>query len=151
MEMVFSGCPDDASIREWLPSLCRDVLEEEGVDSEFLEISVSFVNAEEVQQLNWDYRQRDRVTDVLSFPQYLCPGDIPRGQPALLGDVVICLDKIQSQARELGHSTRRELVYLFIHSLLHLLGYDHEVQGDKEKMRKREKEIMTKMEDRFND
>ena len=68
--------------------------------------------------------------------QRLTGGDVP------LGDVVICMDKIREQAEEFGHSEERETVYLFTHSVLHLLGYDHEEDEDRRKMRAREEEIM---------
>ena len=91
----------------------------------------------------------DSVTDVLSFPQFEAdelaeyredPDEIP-GE-LMLGDVVICLDKAVEQAAEFGHSTERELIYLFTHSVLHLLGYDHEEAEEKASMRAREEEIM---------
>ena len=97
--------------------------------------------------MNREYRGVDRPTDVLSFPMFdsteemeemqrLTGGDVP------LGDVVICMDKIREQAEEFGHSEERETVYLFTHSVLHLLGYDHEEDEDRRKMRAREEEIM---------
>ena len=83
------------------------------------------------------------MTDVLSFPQYSSPGEISGGQVILLGDVVICNDVARRQAEEYGHSYEREFVYLFVHSVLHLLGYDHMQPEEKKKMRSREKEIMS--------
>ncbi len=145
MEFVFSGeLPEKEVIRE-MKTVCQWVLKEEGVSSSRLEISISFVDQGEIQQINRDYRSKDCVTDVLSFPQYSAPEEIPQDQPALLGDVVLCLDKIKSQAREYGHSEKREVFYLLIHSLLHLLGYDHKGQEDKEKMRGREKAIIKEL------
>lgn len=112
-----------------------------------VEISLSFVSLDEIQQLNREYRAIDRPTDVLSFPMFesyeemenmqrLTGGEIP------LGDVVICMDKIKQQAEEFGHSQERETVYLFTHSILHLLGYDHETEEDRAEMRAKEEEIM---------
>ena len=98
-------------------------------------------------RLNSEYRGIDRVTDVLSFPQFAALVDeVPEVGEICLGDVVICKDKAEAQAEEFGHSFERELVYLFVHSVLHLLGYDHEEENDKKIMRQREEEIMAYME-----
>ena len=115
-----------------------------------VEISLSFVSLDEIHELNRDYRGVDRPTDVLSFPMYgsieeleeACRS-IPDSAP--LGDVVICMDKIKEQAAEFGHSEERETVYLFTHSVLHLLGYDHETEEDRQEMRRREEEVMEEL------
>ena len=115
-----------------------------------VEISLSFVSLDEIHELNREYRGVDRPTDVLSFPMFddqdeleaVCGESVAEGQAVPLGDVVICMDKIIEQAEEFGHSRERETVYLFTHSVLHLLGYDHETEEEKKEMRKREEEIM---------
>ena len=115
-----------------------------------VEISLSFVSLDEIHELNRDYRGVDRPTDVLSFPMFesveeleaACSGLEEEGQSVPLGDVVICMDKIIEQAEEFGHTRERETVYLFTHSVLHLLGYDHETEEEKKEMRAREEEIM---------
>ncbi len=118
------------------------LFEMEGVDGERAEISLTLVSLEEIRELNRDYRDVDRETDVLSFPQYECVDDMPKFGELCLGDVVICLDKVESQAEEFGHSFEREFVYLFVHSMLHLLGYDHMEEDEKKVMRAREDEVM---------
>ncbi len=90
------------------------------------EISLSFCTATEIQALNKQYREKDSVTDVLSFPAL---AEVPT-----LGDIVICTSRAQEQASELGHSLKRELAFLFVHGLLHLLGYDHEISEDEERI-----------------
>ena len=115
-----------------------------------VEISLSFVSLDEIHELNRDYRGVDRPTDVLSFPMFESIGELEdacgeleeEGQTVPLGDVVICMDKIIEQAEEFGHTREREMVYLFTHSVLHLLGYDHETEEDRKQMRAREEEIM---------
>lgn len=115
-----------------------------------VEISLSFVSLDEIHELNRDYRGVDAPTDVLSFPMFgsieeledVCVAGGEEGQTVPLGDVVICMDKIIEQAEEFGHTRERETVYLFTHSVLHLLGYDHETEEDKREMRAREEEIM---------
>ena len=115
----------------------------EGIDEERTEISVTFVEAEEIRALNRDYRDNDAVTDVLSFPQFDDLNDIPDFGEICLGDVVICKERAQEQAEAFGHSFEREIIYLFTHSILHLLGYDHMDEAEKQEMRSREEEVMT--------
>lgn len=119
------------------------LFEQEGVDGERAEISLTLVSLEEIRELNRDYRDVDRETDVLSFPQFECVEDMPEFGELCLGDVVICLDKVEEQAKDFGHSFERELIYLFVHSLLHLLGYDHMEEDEKQEMRQREEQVMT--------
>jgi len=117
-------------------------VKEEGIDPERVEISVTFVSTEEIHELNRVYRDKDSVTDVLSFPQYEPVSEITQTGVICLGDVVICPEQALLQADEFGHSGERELVYLFVHSVFHLLGYDHIEEEDKAEMRAQEEKIM---------
>ena len=104
------------------------------------EVSVSFVDDEEIHRMNLEYRNVDRSTDVLSFP-LTENGDYevsPDSGCVPLGDIVISLEHAQAQAEEFGHSFEREVAYLTVHSMLHLLGYDHEA-GGLEQVRMRER------------
>lgn len=113
------------------------------LDKQRCELSVTFVGLDEIHELNREYRGVDRPTDVLSFPQFEdLEEEIPEVGEICLGDVVICREKAEEQAEEFGHSFERELVYLFTHSVLHLLGYDHMEEDEKKVMRQREEEIM---------
>ncbi len=115
-------------------------------DVDRCQLSVSFVGAEEIRELNREYRAVDRATDVLSFPQFEdLMTEIPQAGEICLGDVVICRDKAEEQAKEFGHSFERELLYLFTHSVLHLLGYDHMEEDEKKLMRAEEEKIMEKI------
>ncbi len=114
----------------------------EDVDSNRSEISVTMVDLEEIHQLNLEYRQVDSPTDVLSFPQFEDMNDLPAEGEICLGDVVICAEKAKEQAQEFGHSFEREIIYLFVHSILHLLGYDHMEEEEKQAMRSREEAVM---------
>ena len=116
-------------------------LEAEGLDSEACEISVSFVSKNRIRELNRAYRGIDKVTDVLSFPQYEAKKYMT-GPLIELGDVVVCKERAEEQSETFGHSFERELLYLFVHSMLHLLGYDHMEDDDKKEMRVKEEEIM---------
>ena len=104
------------------------------------EISVTFPDNEKIHALNRQYRAVDRPTDVLSFPLF---DEEVEGEPLALGDIVLSLEKAQEQATEYGHSFEREVAFLVVHSMLHLLGYDHETSRDDEKeMFFRQEEIM---------
>ena len=102
------------------------------------EISLSFVDGATIREWNRNYRGVDTVTDVLSFPL----DDEMQLDFQPLGDIVICMDRVREQAKEFGHSCLREMIYLSVHSLLHLLGYDHEDPKEKRQMRAEEKRIM---------
>lgn len=108
------------------------------------EVSVSFVNNERIKELNSEYRNKDAVTDVLSFPLYDDFSDVISGQDCVpLGDIVISLERAAQQGYEIGHSIYHEVAFLCVHSTLHLLGYDHEKsQEDEEEMIKKQKDIM---------
>jgi len=125
------------------------------------EISVIFVDNEEIKQINNEMRNIDKVTDVLSFPmlEYVDKkvfkdlylnynfdfADLNEGD-LILGDMALSLEKALEQSKDYGHSFEREVCYLVVHSILHLLGYDHMEDSDKIIMRKREEEILN----RFN-
>lgn len=104
------------------------------------EISVTFTDNENIRELNREYRDIDRETDVLSFPMD------DEGDEVVLGDVVISLEKAKEQAEEYGHSIEREISFLCVHSCLHLLGYDHETSEEDEKeMFMKQHEILEKI------
>lgn len=107
------------------------------------EVSVTFTDNEGIHALNREYRNVDRPTDVLSFP--LSDGEDydTDGDAVLLGDIVISLERAQTQAKEYGHSFEREVAFLTVHSMLHLLGYDHETSPEDERdMFARQDEIL---------
>ena len=126
-------------------------LEAEGVDRPCI-ISVMLTDEEGIHYVNREFRNVDAPTDVLSFPQNelepgkfdasACERDMDTGA-VLLGDMMISLPRCERQGEEYGHGFKRELMYLTVHSVLHLLGYDHVDEGEmKAQMRQREKAIM---------
>ena len=123
-------------------------LDYEGFEND-MEVSLTFTDNEGIRVLNEQYRGIDRETDVLSFPMMNFEGgeEPPIDEPeVMLGDIVISLEKAASQAEEFGHSFEREAAFLCVHSMLHLLGYDHEGEnGDEADMRRRQTEILEKM------
>ena len=104
-------------------------------------ISVVIVDKDKIHEINKTYRNVDKVTDVISFAFEDNAGITPDGL-RILGEIYLCMDKAKEQAVEYGHSNKREICYLVIHGLLHLLGYDHEKEEDKKKMRTKEEEIL---------
>ena len=115
----------------------------ENLHEQRCELSVTFVDLDEIHELNKIHRGVDSPTDVLSFPQFEdVSEEAPEEGEICLGDVVICRDKAAQQAEEFGHSFEREILYLFVHSVLHLLGYDHMEDDEKRVMRTREEKIM---------
>ena len=128
----------------WLTEVIRTGLAYANVPNN-LEISVSFVDTDEIRCLNNEYRQIDHETDVLSFP-FFEAGQLPpgRGMPIILGDIVICVSVAKLQAVRYNHSLKRELAFLTVHGLLHLLGYDHEEKQDERHMRQAQTDILQK-------
>lgn len=123
-----------------IKSAVSTALEYEGFERK-CEISVTFVDNEKIHEINKSKRGIDRPTDVLSFPIY--DDDFSDGECCILGDIVISLEKACEQSGEYGHSFDREVAFLTVHSVLHLLGYDHETSLDDEKdMFWRQEEIM---------
>lgn len=128
----------------------RTALAAEGLTAP-CEVDVLLTDDDGIHEINREMRQVDRPTDVLSFPEFeLDPGQLPGPEDAdpgtgliPLGDMVLSMERVAAQAREYGHSKRRELSYLVTHSVLHLLGYDHLDEGPmKAQMRAREEAIM---------
>lgn len=146
MEIYFEN---EQAVSEELLALMQEsarlCLTKEGIPEENCEFSLSFVDREEIKELNSTYRGVDKVTDVLSFPQFEDFSELPEDQIICLGDIVICEDRAKEQAEEFGHSYEREVIYLFTHSVLHLLGYDHMDEEEKAEMREREEEVMTEL------
>ena len=142
------------AVTDRIETVIRTALEEQGVELP-CEISVLLTDDEGIHQINLDMRGVDRPTDVLSFPMFeLEPGVPPEGEDYLdpaselcpLGDMCISLERAEAQAAEFGHSVEREICYLTVHSVLHLLGYDHLDEGPmKAQMRAREEAILEKL------
>ncbi|MBO4356529.1 MAG: rRNA maturation RNase YbeY [Clostridia bacterium] len=106
------------------------------------EVSVTLTDNEEIRKINAEYRKIDRPTDVLSFP--IEDEDFDDGEKCILGDIIFSAEKAFEQAKEYGHSFKRELAFLTVHSTLHLLGYDHETSEEDEK------EMFAKQEEILN-
>ena len=141
--------------------LAQKVIEEAIREENFpyeAEVSLLLVSAEEIHTINLEHRQIDAPTDVLSFPliAYPSPGDFshmeedednfnPDTGEALLGDIVLCTDKVREQAERFEHSEKREYAFLILHSMLHLFGYDHMTQKEAAVMEEKQNKILNYM------
>lgn len=134
-------------IRLLIRRCCQAVLTTEGFEHN-AEVSVSFISNKEIRNLNKVYRNKDKETDVLSFPLMTDgkPEEIDENDFVMLGDVVISLETAVKQAAMYGHSFEREVGFLTVHSMLHLLGYDHEKSPLEERiMREKEEAVLEKL------
>ena len=116
-------------------------LREEQIPQE-AEVDLLFVDNEAIREMNREYRDKDSATDVLSFPMYEADEEIDEEEEILFGDIVISLERAQEQCQEYGHSLEREVMYLLVHGLLHLAGYDHMEEEEKKEMRAQEEKLL---------
>ena len=149
---------DTGCIKFTIKRLLTGALKYLGQPHNDIEMSVSFVSREEIRELNRDIRNVDAVTDVLSFPTvdnperktlnfsaFALDSINPETGKLNIGDVIICLDVAKEQAYSYGHSLKRELCFLALHGMLHLLGYDHMKKKKKKQMFALQDEILAKM------
>ncbi len=141
--------------KEIYEQVAKEVLDQEGCPYE-VEVSLTLVDPEVIKDTNREFRDIDRVTDVLSFPmiEYTTPGDFsnveedfsdcfnPESGELMLGDIMICLDRAREQAEEYGHSVKREFAFLIAHSMLHLLGFDHMEEDEARVMEAKQREAL---------
>ncbi len=128
-----------------IQALVTGIVEREVAPGAYV-IALHLVGDETIRQLNREHRGKDAATDVLSFPLQDASGAdfvMPPGAPVHLGDVLVSSPRAVAQALEFGHSRERELAYLAAHGVLHLLGYDHEEEADRARMRAREEEALS--------
>ena len=131
---------DEQKITEFSDFIVKDEYGEE-YDKNSYYLSMLVTDNKVIKKINKDYRNKDVATDVISFA-YNETENI--GPVNIIGDIVISIEKVKEQAKEYGHSEEREFYYVLCHGILHLLGYDHIEENDKEIMRKREEEILEK-------
>ena len=132
-------------IKKMLEKVCLKSLQYEEFNED-CEVSLSIVTNDEIHDINKQFRNIDSPTDVLSFPQLTFEegeeADVNENGEIVLGDIIISIDRAKEQAEEYGHSLKRELAFLSVHSMLHLMGYDHMVPEEEEDMFRRQKEIL---------
>ena len=149
MEVILSTYPEElsfpADIEENVRAAAEKAAELYGVPT--AEVSITLTDNAYIHELNRQYRKIDRPTDVLSFA--LNEGVEPevKDGPAInvLGDIIISVERAQEQAADYGHSLRREMAFLTVHGMLHLLGYDHMEEADRAEMQREEKYVMEQL------
>lgn len=145
MTVVITNEQDKVAIPEHWKKKINQVaaicLREEEIP-EAAEVDLLFVDNEAIREMNLEYRDKDSATDVLSFPMYEADEAIEEEEEILFGDIVISLERAQEQCAEYGHSLEREVMYLLVHGLLHLAGYDHVEEEDKKQMRAQEEKLL---------
>lgn len=134
-----------------IEKVIKKCFEEEKLENSQLYISITLTNPENIHQINKQYRNVDKETDVLSFPMFE-KEEIDRKvelqdfeHEDVLGDIVISIERVKEQAKEYGHSFERELAYMIVHGFYHLMGYDHIKEEDKIIMRPKEENILNKL------
>ena len=145
MEIIFDDRQTykkiDEDILDKVERVMLAVLDYEDYDDNY-EVSLSFVDNEEIRNLNRDFRNIDRVTDVLSFPMLSDDEFDIEYEEESLGDRVISIQRADEQAEEFDHSLEREICFLVCHSMFHLLGYDHMEEEEAKDMHRREEEVL---------
>ncbi|WXR61577.1 rRNA maturation RNase YbeY [Peptostreptococcaceae bacterium AGR-M142] len=144
MELFIDDRQDKITVEndliEDIKKVIIESMNEEKIDLNY-EISLSFVDNEEIRILNRDFRNKDQATDVLSFPME----DEEFIEEKTLGDIVISLERALQQSKEYNHSFKREMLFLVCHSMFHLMGYDHDTDENTKEMREKEKKVLNKL------
>lgn len=146
-EINFLDIEDKKEYIEILNKVLEKCFEEEKLNSEKLYINIVLTNPKNIKEINKQYRNIDKETDVLSFPMFEREEltKLENENPDILGDIVISIEKVEEQAKEYGHSFERELAYMAVHGFYHLMGYDHMEENDKKEMREKEENILEKL------
>lgn len=147
---VFNETEHDlAEYSSSVEDLLSYTLGQEGITG-YVEACIVYVNNQKIQEINRDYRGKDQITDVISFAMEDTvdgePVIIGDGIPRILGDIYLSIDKCTEQAKDYGHSFKRELHFLVLHGFLHLLGYDHLTLEDEKAMFSKQEEILNARE-----
>ena len=144
VEIEYLDIPKKEGIEEIIEKVLEKCYDVEKINSKCLYVNIILTNPENIQKMNKQYRNIDKPTDVLSFPMFEKAEliDFKTNVQEVLGDIVISISKVEEQAKEYGHSEKRELAFLTVHGFLHLLGYDHMKPEDEKVMFAHQEEIL---------
>lgn len=148
-EIIYKDIQKEDSWEKIVAKVFEKCFQEEKLENSKLYITVTFTNPENIQDINKNYRNIDKPTDVLSFPMFQRKEieqkikDNNFNHEDILGDIIISIPKVEEQAKEYGHSFERELSYMLVHGFYHLMGYDHIEEEDKKEMREKEENILS--------
>ena len=150
-EIVYKEIEEKEEYQKIIKKVLENCFEEEKIIDSKLMITITLTNAENIKEINKQYRNIDKTTDVLSFPMFEKDELENKIKNRLfehedvLGDIIISIPKVEEQAKEYGHSFERELSYMVVHGFYHLMGYDHIKEEDKIVMRPKEEKILNQL------
>ena len=151
-EIIWKETTKDLKIEKLIEKVIQKCFEVECISPTSLYICITLTNPENIQNLNREYRNINKPTDVLSFPMFekseldeLLKKNVGQNIQDILGDIIISIPKVKEQAIEYGHSFERELSYMLVHGFYHLMGYDHIEDEDKVKMRQKEENVLSQL------
>ena len=150
-EIIYKEIEENKEYNEVIKKVLSQCFKEENLEKSKLCITVILTTPERIREVNREYRNIDKATDVLSFPMFTMDelDEMIKKQQFenedMLGDIIISIDKVKEQAIEYGHSFERELSYMVVHGFYHLMGYDHIEEEDKKEMRAKEEKILGKL------
>lgn len=147
-EIIYKEIEEKKEYEQIIKRVLEQCFKEEKIEKSKLYITITLTNPKTIKQINTEYRNVERATDVLSFPMFekdeldekIKNKDFEH--PDILGDIIISIEKVEEQAKEYGHSFERELSYMIVHGFYHLMGYDHIKEEDKKQMRPKEEKIL---------
>lgn len=145
-ETSYEGIEENSKYEEIIEKVYETCFKEENLYDYNIYISVIISNEKYIKEINSKYRNIDSITDVLSFPMFE-QNEIEEAKKneEALGDIIVCIPRVESQAKEYGHSFEREFAYMLVHGFYHLMGYDHIKEEDKIEMRAKEENILKKV------
>lgn len=145
-EIEYKGIEEKEEYKKIVEKVYEACFKEENLYDYEIYVSIILSDEEYIQKINSEYRKIDKVTDVLSFPMFEKEEiQDAKSHKEALGDIIVCIPKVESQAKEYGHSFEREFAYMLVHGFYHLMGYDHIQEKDKEEMRYKEEIILKKV------
>ncbi len=155
-EIIYKEIEEKEEYEKIIKRVLEQCFKEEKLLNSKLYITITLTNPENIKEINKQYRNIERATDVLSFPMFEKDELEQKIQnedfeyPDVLGDIIISIEKVEEQAKEYEHSFERELSYMIVHGFYHLMGYDHIEEDDKKKMRPKEEKILNDLKIKRN-
>ena len=150
-QLEYLDLEENIEYEDIVKKVVEQCFKEENIENSKLYISITLTTPKHIHEINKQYRNTDKETDVLSFPMFEKKelDEMIKKQKFehedVLGDIVISIERVKGQAKEYGHSFERELSYMIVHGFYHLMGYDHIEEKDKEIMRPKEENILNKL------
>lgn len=146
-EVTYQGIEEDEKYEKIIDTVYEECFKEEYLYDYKIYISIILSNEKYIQEINSEYRNIDKVTDVLSFPMFEKDEiENAKKNEEVLGDIIVCVPKVKEQAKEYQHGFEREFAYMLVHGFYHLMGYDHMEEEDKKEMRAKEENILKKLD-----